>query len=85
MILRGRQRTKGVGRKTRNGCIALEVASRRVETATTGRVAQAQQDVVTEVTTISNVHDARIRQIRPVLNTFRGKCVRDVVFRVQLN
>ena len=58
--------------------IALEVVSRRVETATTGRAAQAQQ----EVTTVRHVHYARIRQIRPVLNTFKG--VRDVVIRVQL-
>ena len=32
--------------------------------------------------TRSTVHDARIRQIRPVLNTF--KCVLDVALHVQL-
>ncbi len=35
-----------------------------------------------DVTTRSDVYDVRIRQIRPVLNTF--KCVRDVVLHVQL-
>jgi hypothetical protein len=53
---------------------------RRVETATTGRAAQAQQ----MVTTRSNMQTvtARIRQIRTVLNTF--KCVHDVVLHVPL-
>ncbi len=35
-----------------------------------------------DVTTRSHVYDVRIRQIRPVLNTF--KCVSDVVLHVQL-